>query len=163
MPENALSLACSRFRELMNGKPTGNQHSVPAGRFRAIDQSVPLAKQSASIYADKPYEVVWTEEGEPDETGPAMVSGNLIDLSATVMVRVGYLRGIGRDTSLQSDEYQDVRLIRRVLEEPRNYDSSNTGLVKVDRIKSRRLPIDEEREMVEIQFRLRLVEDQPTQ
>ena len=161
--ENALSAACARFRALIEGAPVTTPHGVTAGRFRPNDLTVPLAQQPAGTFHQKPYEVVWLEEGIPDETGPEELSGNLVDLSATVAVRVGYRQGVGRDISVSEAAYEDARLLRRVLEEPGNYDGDNTGIVQVNRVRSKiGQPDPDGRVLLEMTFRLRLREDQPT-
>ena len=160
---NALPAALQRFRDLLEGAPTSTPHSVPAGTFRRGDLTVPLAQQNAGTFHQKPYEVVWQEEGIPDETGPEEVSGNLVDSSATVLVRVGYRHGVGKDVSVSDSAAIDARLIRRVLEEPGNYDGDNTGIVQVNRVRSRLGQQDGDgRVLLEMQFRIRLREDQPT-
>jgi hypothetical protein len=161
--ENALSATCQRFRDLILGAPVTTAHGVSAGRFRGIDNSYPLARQPASIWHEKPFEVVWTEEGIPDETGPDMLSGDLVDRSATVLIRVGYRHGVGKAITVSDDAYEDARLIRRVLEEPGNYDATNTGIVKVDHQRSRLGTADGDgRVLCEMTFRVRMREDQPT-
>lgn len=159
----AVNLACQRFRELLEGATTGNVHAIPAGYFRRTDQSQRLVDQPPSIFNDRPYEVEWTEEGVP-ENGPANVSGNLIDVGATIMVRVGYLLGIGDTVQVQESAYEDARLIRRVLEHPSNYDADNTGITDVNRVRSRLIYGDDEdqKAILEMEFRLQLQEDQPT-
>lgn len=160
---NALSASCQRFRDLILGAPVTTPHGVSAGRFRAIDNTGPLAKQPAGIFHEKPFEVVWTEEGIPDETGPDTLSGDLVDRSATVLVRVGYRHGVGKSITVSDAAYEDARLIRRVLEEPGNYDGMVTGLVKVDHVRSRLgQPDGDGRVLCEMQFRVRMREDQPT-
>ncbi len=160
--QDALPAVCARFRSLIAGVPTPTVHSVTPGTFRAIDNTVPLAQQPQGIFASKPFEVVWTEEGIPDETGPEPVYGNLVESSATILVRVGYLQGVGRSVNVSDDAARDARLIRRVLEEPGNYDQGNTGLEKVDRIRSRLgLADGDGRVLMEMTFRVRMREDQP--
>lgn len=160
--EYALVATAQRFRDLILGAPVTTPHSIDAGRFRAIDNTVPLADQPLSIFAEKPFEVVWTEEGIPDETGPEPVSGNLVDSSATLLVRVGYLHGVGKAINVSDAAATDARLIRRVLEEPGNYDADNTGLEQCNRIRSRLSGPDRDgRVLLEIQFRVRMREDQP--
>lgn len=159
---NALPAALQRFRDLIEGAPTTTVHAIPAGTFRRGDLTVSLAQQQAGTFHQKPYEVVWLEEGIPDETGPEQVSGNLVDSSATVLVRVGYLHGVGKAVSVSDAAAVDARLIRRVLEEPGNYDGDNTGIVQVNRIRSRLgQPDGDGRVILEMQFRIRLREDQP--
>lgn len=160
--EYALQATAQRFRDLILGAPVTTPHGITAGRFRAIDNTVPLAEQPLSIFAEKPFEVVWTEEGIPDETGPEHLSGNLVDSSATILVRVGYLHGVGKAVNVSDAAAEDTRLIRRVLEEPGNYDGDNTGLVQSNRIRSRLIQADRDgRVIMEMTFRVRMREDQP--
>lgn len=160
--ENALAAVTTRFRDLIMGAPVTSPHHIDGGRFRAIDYTAPLAEQPLSIFTEKPFEVVWTEEGIPDETGPEPVSGNLVDSSATIVIRVGYLHGVGKAVSVSDAAAIDARLIRRVLEEPQNYDRTNTGLEDVERVRSRLLPKDRDgRVILEMTFRVRMREDQP--
>lgn len=160
---NALSATCRRFRDLLLGAPVTTPHSIAAGRFRGIDNNEPLERQPAGIFHEKPFEVVWTEEGVPDETQYETLSGNLVDRSATVIVRVGYRHGIGKAITVSDDAYEDARLIRRVIEEPGNYDAAVTGLVKVDHLRSTlNQPDDAGRVLCEMTFRVRMREDQPT-
>lgn len=161
--QNALPAVCQRFRDLILGTPTPTAHAIAGGTFRAIDHTAPLASQPAGIFHQKPFEVVWTEEGIPDETGPEHLSGNLVDSSATVLVRVGYRHGVGKDVTVSDAAATDARLIRRVLEEPGNYDGDNTGLVQANRVRSRLIPADRDgRVILEMTFRVRVREDQPT-
>ena len=159
---NALSATCQRFRDLLEGAPVTTPHSVDAGRFKRIDNTAPLAAQPAGVFHQKPFEVLWTEEGIADETGPEMLSGNLVDLSATIVIRVGYRHGVGKAITVSDDAYEDARLIRRVLEEPGNYDATVTGLVEVNHQRSRLGNKDADgRVVLDMTFRVRLREDQP--
>ncbi len=160
---NAVSAACQRFRDLMLGEPSTTAHSIPPMTFRSIDNREPLARQPAGIFHERPFEVAWTEEGIPDETGPELLSGNLCDVSATVRVAVGYRHGVGKAITVSDAAYEDARLIRRVLEEPANYDATTTGLVTVTRLRSTLGAADGDgRVILTMQFRIRCREDQPT-
>lgn len=160
---NAVSATCQRFRDLLEGAPVTTAHGVDAGRFRRVDNTNPLEGHPAGVFHQKPFEVVWLEESFADETGPDMYSGDLVDRSATIRVSVGYRHGVGKAITVSDDAYEDARLIRRVLEEPGNYDATNSGLVKVDHQRSKLGPADGDgRVVLDMTFRVRVREDQPT-
>lgn len=161
--ENALPAVCQRFRELILGAPTTTPHSISAGTFRAIDNTAPLAAQPAGIFHQRPFEVDWEEHTFADVTGPDTLAGNLVDTSATVRVSVGYRMGVGHAINVSDAAAVDARLIRRVLEEPGNYDAASTGLEEVNWLRARKAKPDADgRVVVELLFRVRMREDQPT-
>lgn len=163
MPESCLDLVCQRFRDLLEGKAGTSPHTVDAGHFRPIDQSYPLARQPAVIFHQRPYEVDWEDSSQADETGPDYYSGDLVDTSATIRVAVGYRQGVGHTVHRGNSEAQDSRLIRRVLESPPNYDEDNTGLIKVDWLRTRKSAADGDgRIVMTLSFRVRIREEQPT-
>lgn len=163
MPESCLDLVTQRFRDLLLGAPTGTVHYVDAGRFRETDKTYLFAEQPAGIFHQHPIEVEWDDSSQADETGPDYVSGDLVDSSATITVRVGYLWGVGKQIEVSARTAQDSRLIRRVLEHPGNYDEDNTGLIKVDWLRSRKSQPDKDgRVVMTLSFRVRIREEQPT-
>lgn len=163
MPENALSVACQRFRDLLLGAPTGTPHYVDAGRFREADKTSQLGQTPAGTFHQKPFEVEWDDSSQSDETGPDYVTGDLIDTSATIRVSVGYLMGVGRQVSVSVAAYEDSRLIRRVLEHPGNYDEDVTGISVVEWQRTRKSKPDADgRVVMDMTFRVRVRETQPT-
>ena len=160
-PEFVVNATCQQFRKLMDGQQSDSPHEIEAGRFRSVTTLTgTLIEQSSAIFGDKPYEVDWTEGGSPDPNQP--VTGNLVDVQFNVVVRVGYLRGVGRGVARSEDAYQDEKLIRRTFEELQNYDNANTGLMTVTRTTFEREVLDDEREILSIQFACLAREDQPT-
>lgn len=159
--ENALPLILTRFRELLAGATTGDIHTVAAGYFRNPDPSTRLIDQPVGAFSVRPVEVEWLAEESADPEQP--VTGNLIDRQADIAVRVGYVLGADIQ-SLQTQMYEDGRLIRRVLEHPQNYDSATTGLMTVTHV-SMKTNFDsgdgDRRALLEMTFRVLYREDQP--
>lgn len=162
MIENSVPKVADLFRALILGKATGNQHVCPLGRFRRADPSARLVDQQTGAFSVRPFEVEWVEEGIPS-SGAQPVTGNLVDVQAEIHVRVGYV--LGSDIELvQREMYEDARLIRRVLEEPGNYDQAVTGLMTVERVNSKTsfdTGTGDRRALLEMTFRVECREDQP--
>jgi hypothetical protein len=132
-----VSALLSRFRSLIEGDVVGATYAVTANRFRKTDNRLRLAEQPEDCIHRR-YEILpvsWTDGFA--ETGPANVTGQLVDSTAELILRVGYYLGggdlAGGDLVSVSDQMaEDAFLLRRVLTIPDNYSGATTTVINVN-------------------------------
>lgn len=162
----SISGVCTLFRELLEGQ-RGVEYRIASGRFIPTDGRYRLVDQPESIFSasrGRPYEVEWVEQNQPDGTGPTRLTGFRYEASATVVARLGYLQGGGKDgtlTDVQRLMDEDLLAVRRACEHSANF--VDTGVVHV-LFRSGRVRFatgDDRRALLDLEFRVRFEDEEP--
>ena len=157
----ALVTAMQLVRHLILGG--GTVHTITAGRFTRLPNRYRLVDSEEVPAFHRAFEVEPVESVQPDPVA-AYVSGNLVDSIAQIVVRVGYLQGggDGADYASVGDLMaEDAAIIRRTLEEPRNYQGTSSGIIVTDWLRDAfqyATPPDR-RAILEQTYQLRLQDD----
>lgn len=169
--DSGLVLVAAHWRNLLTGRTVAAPHTaVQRGHFVDTPPRLRLVEHPESLFSKRPVEVEWGELTQPDGTGPAPIVGDKSESSSTMFVRVGYLQGGGTagdgDRISVADEMaRDEKLIRLMLQEQANFDEDTTGLMQVLRVRAKPnfATGADRRALLEIEFRVRIRDTDPTE
>jgi hypothetical protein len=120
-----------RIEQLVAGEVAGATYPVPPGRFVQAPPYEQLEALQESAATKRPFTVeVEGSVDELEESGIENVTGNLVDSTHSIVLRVAYFAGADA-RALVREQVQDWRRLRRCLVHPDNYDEDTTGLMTI--------------------------------
>lgn len=163
----AANTAADRFRHIIEGGTVDGDSAMPGGRFRATDGVVRVEDQPEGLFSgpSRGYELDVGPVEEGDETG-AVTTANNREGSLTITVRVAHAQGPGEPLHVMYARMaEDTSLLRQALEDSMNWDNQVSNICRVQMLPANRIraiPPDP-RWVLEVPFRLRVMDDYPLQ